>query len=85
MKLYSVELKVIAVVEAEDENEAIQAAEDGKREIFGDVDGPDITVLSEVESLSDLTDGWDGDCIPYGGDGNTRIHELLAESKETEQ
>ena len=79
MGLYRVELTVVAVVEADDEIDAITAAEDDKREIFGDSDGLEITVWGEVTKLEDLTDGWDGNCIPYGGDGNTSIRELLAE------
>lgn len=79
MGLYRVELTVVAVIEADDEIDAITAAEDDKREIFGDANDPEISVCGEVTKLADLTDGWDGDCIPYGGDGNTRIRELLAE------
>ena len=79
MGLYRVEWTVVAIVEADDEDDAFTTAADAKHEIFGDVDVNDITLWGEVTTISDLPSGWDGDCIQYGGDGNTRLRELLAE------
>ena len=31
----------------------------------------------EVVRVDQLEHGWDGECIPYGGDGNTRLGALL--------
>lgn len=38
----------------------------------------DAFVARAVRSEAHLRDGWDGMCLPYGGDGNTRIKDLLA-------
>jgi hypothetical protein len=76
MKLYSVEIRTVVVVAGEDESDAHFRAEEDKREIKNDED-MDVTVLEEVDADT-LPDGWDSDCIPYGGDGNTRIGEMGA-------
>ena len=35
-------------------------------------------IAAEVERLTWALDhGWDGECIPYGGDGNTRLGVIL--------
>jgi len=77
MKMYKVELRVVAVVVAEDEAEAYQVAQDFKRDIVADDDCQDITVVGEVACPGDLSDGWDQECIPYGGDGYARVAELF--------
>lgn len=78
MKPFFVTLEVVAVVMAEDETHAYEVAGQKKRDIFYDADYPDIMVGDEIATASDMRDGWDLDCIPYGGDGNTRIGEYLA-------
>jgi len=32
--------------------------------------------------VEDLAHGWDGECIPYGGDGNTKLADLLVPNKD---
>lgn len=77
MKPYMVEVTTFAVVMARDERHALDVADAYKREIFGDDPNPGIEVHGAVESLHILQHGWDGECIPYGGDGNTRLAELV--------
>lgn len=81
MKPYFVELTVTAVVMAEDADHAWEVADSERRDIFNDTGNVDIYVGSEVTSERNLRDGWDLQCIPYGGDGNTRIGELIGKEK----
>lgn len=75
-KLWNVELTYVAVVLAEDEESAWDVAAANERQIVGDSSGPIVDVCHRVKEKKDFRDGWDGMCIPYGGDGNTRIHEI---------
>jgi len=77
MKPYMVEITTYGVVMAEDEAHAHQVADSYKREIFGDDWNPRIEVDGAVVKVEDLAHGWDGECIPYGGDGNTKLADLL--------
>lgn len=77
MKLYQVEITTFAVIAAEDEGHAMQIAADDACRIFSEDANPRIELDREVTKLSDLQHGWDGECIPYGGDGNTRLNALL--------
>ncbi len=77
MKAYMVEITTYAVVMAEDEGHAERVATDHKHDVLGDDWNPRIEVEREVTRLEDLDHGWDGECIPYGGDGNTRLSALL--------
>ena len=82
MKPYMVEIRAYAVVMAEDEAHAHLVAESYKRDIMGDEYNPYIDVDGEVASVDALSHGWDGECIPYGGDGNTRLREILAPNRD---
>lgn len=82
MKPYMVKITTWGVVMAEDGPSAYQVANSYKREIFGDDADPRIEVDGVVAEGGDLLYGWDGECIPYGGDGNTRLKELLTPNKE---
>jgi hypothetical protein len=82
-RFYAVELRTIAIVQVEDEQNATDAewlAEEHERDIFRDASGTSIEFdcVGEVKSVDDLNlHGWEGECIPYGGDGNTRLKDLL--------
>lgn len=76
MKMWNVEVSYVAVVLADDEIEAAKVARRHAREIVSDAGESDCVVTHEVKDVSDFRDGWDGACLPYGGDGNTRINEL---------
>lgn len=77
MKAYMVEITTYAVVMAEDEGHAERVATHHKHDVLVDDWNPRIEVEREVTRLEDLDHGWDGECIPYGGDGNTRLSDLL--------
>ena len=80
MKPFKIELTVTAVVMAEDESHAFEVAAQRHRDILGDV-WVGLVSLSQAEpipTLADLPKHWDGMCIPYNGDGNTRLSEILA-------
>lgn len=77
MKPYLVKITTYGMVMAEDGPHAYQVANSYKREIFGDDGDPRIEVDGAVSKVEDLHYGWDGNCIPYGGDGNTPLAALL--------
>jgi hypothetical protein len=77
-----VEITTYGVVMAEDEAHAYHVADSYKREIFGDDWSPRIEVAGAVVEVADLAHGWDGECIPYGGDGCTMLGELMAPNVE---
>ena len=77
MKAYMVEITTHAVVMADDEAHAYDVAENYKRDAFHDDPNPRIEIWGEVVRVDQLEHGWDGECIPYGGDGNTRLGALL--------
>jgi hypothetical protein len=77
-RLFAVTLSTTAIVEAADEDEALEVARDEQRDICGDHD-LDRNLIGEVTSIADvLSHGWDERCIPYGGDGNTTLGEILS-------
>lgn len=85
MKPYMVEITTYGVVMAEDESHAHQVADSYKREIFSDDWNPRIEVDGAVVKVEDLGHGWDGECIPYGGDGNTTLAALLVPNAEVSE
>lgn len=68
-KLFTASITFDFVVVAEDENHAHQVAMSEMREALSDMDRYDADI-DITEGVS--ANGWDDDCIPYGGDGNTR-------------
>ena len=80
MTIYNVRVtfETTMVVIAGDEDEAYAVAvENAKRALDDEGTAPDADVRGEVTSEKHLRDGWDDNCIPYGGDGNTRLRALL--------
>lgn len=80
MPIYNVEVtfKTTMVVVADDEDDARSVAREDAFNSLRDADErPDVNVRGEVTSEKDLRDGWDGGCLPYGGNRNTRLSELL--------
>jgi len=80
MKAYAVTISVVAVVMAGDEHDARDVALAHVRDIHHDAWGDQIKVSPAAEILSDadlLNIGWDGECLPYGGDGRTRLNTIL--------
>jgi hypothetical protein len=79
LKAFAVELTTFAVVMAKDRDHAAVVAEGMKRIIQEDDSSPLITVGLQIVRAEDAGRGWSGHCIPYGGDGNTRLDQLLAQ------
>lgn len=75
-KFYNVELRYVGVVYAEDGGEAYKIAFDSAKDIVYGAGDPFVNVTHQIVEKSDFRDGWDGDCIGYGHDGNTRIAEI---------
>lgn len=73
-KLYTVTVTYDYVVLAEDENDADAIARGYAKDALGDMSIFDVNV--DVQEGVHAQD-WDDDCIPYGGDGNTRTGEYL--------
>lgn len=76
MKPYVVEMTVRTVVMADDEHHAFSVARDEFRDIARD-EKPDVWVDEEVKTEADLPPGWDIGCLPYGGDGKTRLADII--------
>lgn len=73
-----VSFEIDVVVQAEDEDHAHEVAKENWAEMQDECSGgPDVFVVGEIKSLEALPADWDGRCLPYGGDGRTRIWELL--------
>ena len=76
MAFYTVELSTTVVVVADNSDDAFRKARSSQSSICSDTDMY-IDVGAEIRSLAQLPSMWDGECIPYGGDGNSRLHDLL--------
>jgi hypothetical protein len=77
MKFFKVRFEFVAVVAADDVIDAGKIARSEKRGITSDDDGVLHVDPRPISSLIDLPEYWDGECIPYGGDGNSRLREFL--------
>ena len=77
MPIYKVNAMVTMIVKAVDESQAHDVAANNfiseQLEYCQTSDVQEVTKLSELDKL----EGWDGACLPYGGDGNTELSELL--------
>lgn len=79
MKPYAVEVIWIAVVMAETPEDADEVARRNLSEITR-WDSPEYSAGRPIKSMQELCAiGWDGQCLPYGGDGETRLSDILAE------
>lgn len=77
-KLYEVEIIVRAVILADNMADATSVSMREARDIVRHDDMGDCDVVCEIKDAGSLPPGWDVQCIPFGGDGNTRISEYLA-------
>ena len=68
-KLYTVRATFDFVVVAESDLEAHRIAPGYIKDALDDISAFDVDIdVSEGVTA----EGWDGECVPYGGDGNTR-------------
>lgn len=77
MKPFIVEIKTVVVVMANDGDHAQDVALSHAREAMGDDTKPSVVVTGPVLSLCDLTDQWDGRCIPYGDAEDRTLAQIL--------
>jgi len=74
-ELYTVKVRFDFVVIADDEASAKEKAKVYAEQAFADT--PDIYISTDVE-YGVSAKGWDGLCIPYGGDGSTTTADIKA-------
>lgn len=77
-KLYRIELTTVIVVVASSAGDALDVAANTstQRDVVRDA-ALETGFPVEIFLPCELPDGWDEECIPYGGDGNTRLAELM--------
>lgn len=75
MPLFTVEVSQTVVVEADDEHHAYEIALIFKNNIMEDL--PDVIVYGQINKEEDLPLYWNDNCLPYGGDGKTKIKHIL--------
>lgn len=82
-KPYLIEYTLHAVVMADDTADAHRVAADKCRDVLYDTGSSDVEtfVHGEVKQAADLAGAWDLQCIPYNGDGNTRLEALITPEK----
>jgi hypothetical protein len=83
-RFYAVELKTIAIIQIDGDTEDASDAEFRADEMQSDIlrdardNSMEVNCIGAVKTLAELKEhGWDGECLPYGGDGNTRLKDLL--------
>lgn len=77
MRLYTVKVSYDFVVVADSDREAEGVARGYAKDALSDMSIHDVDV-DVVEGVSAW--GWDDECIPYGGDGNTRTGEYRGDT-----
>jgi hypothetical protein len=72
MPIFKVELELTMIVEADSAElaEAIALKEAKNEELS-------FIACCNITHLSELSGGWDGSCLPYGGDEKTCLYEIL--------
>jgi len=79
MKPYAAEVSFTMIVMAENENDAEEIAISEADDAWRDVPEKDYWATGPIRTEADLNlHGWDGHSIPYGGDGETRLSDILA-------
>lgn len=78
MKMWNVSFSYTAVVVAENELEAHKVARLHAMDVADDAgySDMDVTVEKEIKTAADFENGWDAECIPYGGPTDARIGDL---------
>ncbi|BBE51167.1 hypothetical protein OYT1_ch1620 [Ferriphaselus amnicola] len=83
LKAYFVEMKITAVVMAEDRFSAVVEAESLTNEIMmtSDANIDRVVLVESLDQFATLDPDWDGECVPFGYYGNTRLKDLLPQEK----
>lgn len=77
MKLKTVTLEFEFVIAVEDDDKAEETARDHILDAVRDMSTFDFDLIIR-DYKKGGAQGWDDDCIPYGGDGNTRTGDYCA-------
>jgi len=79
MKIFKVTIEIQTVVEAESATDAEHKVSMSHVVDWSDESQHLVATAQQVSSLSELPNncGWDGECLPWGGDGKTRLKEVL--------
>ena len=76
MPIFEFVVSQTILVDVSDEVYAENAARDAVTEL--DWQNYDVEYIRPITSMEELSGmDWDGNCIPYGGDGNTRLKDIL--------
>ena len=75
MPLYKVKIESTVVVYSDEKSDAemtakLHTSDMDQTEFAAYLDG-------EIRTLDELPPDWDGECVPYGHDGNTRLKDLV--------
>lgn len=81
LKMYILDMTTTVVVMADSPEHAGVVANENRREIVNDSEF-EVRGTPKVVTAENLHNGWCTDCIPYGGDGDTRIVDLLPDNAE---
>lgn len=76
MPVYEFIVSQTVVVVAEDEVAAREVVRDSIPEF--DWQAYDVEYNKELTIIEELVDGWNGDCLPWGGDGKTPLKDILS-------
>ena len=76
-RLFKVTAEIEYIVSAEDEDAAFLKARDEFLNAARDEMNPDVFVTGEITESRQIPRSWTG-CIPYGGDGNATVDQLVA-------
>lgn len=81
LKPYFVELRINAVVMAASEAHAMVRAESLASNILsdGELGAESAELVESLKELASLDPEWEGGCLPYGGDGQMTLAEMLPE------
>lgn len=77
MPFYIVKTTVVAVVEASTPHDAIVANQMEWSDICRDSNWFPDAEPQEITHIREMPESWDGECLPYNGDGVTRLKDLL--------
>jgi hypothetical protein len=80
MKPYAVEVSFTMIVMAESPKHATEVAENSKHDAFYGEPNHELSAPYEIRDVCKLAGiGWDGTQVPYGGDGETTLADIIAE------
>jgi glycyl-tRNA synthetase beta subunit len=75
--IYTVEITYRTVVQADSREQAIEAAKYAARDEITEVMNEAEIWINEITHLNELPTPWDGNCLPWSGDGKTPLKDIL--------